>query len=46
MYYEAVKKRAEPYNNLVGEQPEMRRDTIDLIVLERDKDPLRAKFNL
>jgi hypothetical protein len=29
--YEAAKKRAEPYNKIVGELPEMRRDTIDLV---------------
>jgi hypothetical protein len=28
MSYEAAKKRAEPYNKIVGELPEMRRDTI------------------
>ncbi len=29
--YEAAKKRAEPYNKIVGELPEMRKDTIALI---------------
>ena len=29
--YEAAKKRAEPYNKIVDELPEMRRDTIDLV---------------
>ena len=29
--YEAAKKRAEPYNKIVGELPEMRRDTVDLV---------------
>ena len=29
--YEAAKKRAEPYTKLVGELPEMRRDTADLV---------------
>jgi uncharacterized protein YecE (DUF72 family) len=31
MSYEAAKKRAQPYNKLVGELPEMRRDTVDLV---------------
>ncbi len=31
MSYEAAKKRAEPYNKIVGELPEMRRDTVDLV---------------
>ena len=29
--YEAAKKRAEPYNKIVGELPEMRRDTVSLV---------------
>ena len=29
--YEAAKKRAEPYNKIVGELPEMRRDTVNLV---------------
>jgi uncharacterized protein YecE (DUF72 family) len=29
--YEAAKKRAEPYNKIVGELPEMRRDTVTLV---------------
>ena len=29
--YEAAKKRAEPYNKIVGELPEMWRDTVDLV---------------
>jgi uncharacterized protein YecE (DUF72 family) len=29
--YEEAKKRAEPYNKIVGELPEMRRDTVDLV---------------
>ena len=29
--YEAAKKRAEPYNKIVGELYEMRRDTVDLV---------------
>lgn len=29
--YEAAKKRAEPYNKIVGELPDMRRDTVDLV---------------
>src|SRR5215472_13680260 len=29
--YEAAKKRAEPYNKIVGELPEMRRDTAELV---------------
>lgn len=29
--YEAAKKRAEPYTKIVGELPEMRRDTVDLV---------------
>lgn len=29
--YEAAKKRAEPYNKIVGELPEMRKDTVRLI---------------
>jgi hypothetical protein len=28
MSYEAAKKRAEPYTKIVGELPEMRRDTV------------------
>ena len=31
MSYEAAKARAEPYNKIVGELPEMRRDTIELV---------------
>jgi len=31
MTYEAAKKRAAPYNTIVGELPEMRRDTIHLV---------------
>lgn len=31
MSYEEAKKRAEPYNKIVGELPEMRRDTVDLV---------------
>ena len=31
MSYEAAKKRAEPYNKIVDELPEMRRDTVDLV---------------
>ncbi len=31
MIYEAAKKRAEPYNKIVGELPEMRRDTVNLV---------------
>jgi len=31
MTYEAAKKRAEPYNKIVGELPEMRRETVDLV---------------
>ena len=29
--YEEAKKRAEPYNKIVGELPEMRRDSVDLV---------------
>ena len=29
--YEAAKKRAEPYNKIVGELPETRRDTVSLV---------------
>ena len=29
--YEAAKKRAEPYDKIVGELPEMRRETVDLV---------------
>ncbi len=29
--YEAAKKRAEPYNKIVGELPEMRQDTVSLV---------------
>ena len=29
--YEAAKKRAEPYDKIVGELPEMRRDTVELV---------------
>ena len=29
--YEAAKKQAEPYNKIVGELPEMRRDTVELV---------------
>lgn len=31
MTYEAARQRAQPYNKIVGELPEMRRDTINLI---------------
>ena len=31
MSYEAAKKRAEPYNKLVGELPDMRRETVELV---------------
>jgi len=31
MSYEAAKKRAEPYNKLVGELPDMRRETVHLV---------------
>jgi hypothetical protein len=31
MSYEAAKKRAEPYTKIVGELPDMRRDTVLLI---------------
>jgi len=31
MSYEAAKKRAEPYDKLVGELPEMRREIVDLV---------------
>ena len=31
MSYEAAKKRAEPYNKIVGELPEMRKETVELI---------------
>ena len=31
MSYEAAKKRAEPYNKIVGELPQMRRETVDLV---------------
>jgi uncharacterized protein YecE (DUF72 family) len=31
MSYEAAKKRAEPYNKIVAELPEMRRDTVSLV---------------
>ena len=31
MTFEAAKKRAAPYNTIVGELPEMRKDTVDLI---------------
>ena len=29
--YEAAKKRAEPYTKIVGELPEMRRETVELV---------------
>jgi hypothetical protein len=29
--YEVAKKRAESYNKIVGELPEMRRDTVSLV---------------
>src|SRR5205823_7509382 len=29
--YKAAKKRAEPYTKIVGELPEMRRDTVELV---------------
>jgi septum formation topological specificity factor MinE len=29
--YEVAKKRAEPYTKIVGELPEMRRDTVELV---------------
>jgi uncharacterized protein YecE (DUF72 family) len=31
MSYEAAKKRAEPYNKIVGELPDMRRETVSLV---------------
>lgn len=31
MSYESVKKQAEPYTKIVGELPEMRRDTVELV---------------
>ena len=31
MAYEAAKKRAEPYTKIVGELPETRRDTVELV---------------
>lgn len=31
MSYEAAKKRAEPYTKIVGELPEMRRDTVEMV---------------
>lgn len=31
MSYEAAKKRPEPYNKIVEELPEMRRDTVELV---------------
>ncbi|UVT19983.1 MAG: DUF72 domain-containing protein [Nitrospira sp.] len=31
MSYEAAKKRAEPYNKMVRELPDMRRDTMELV---------------
>ena len=31
MSYEAAKKRAEQYTKIVGELPEMRRDTVELV---------------
>jgi hypothetical protein len=31
MTYEAAKQRAEPYTKIVGELPEMRRDTVTLV---------------
>ena len=31
MSYEAAKKRAEPYTKIVGELPEMRRETVELV---------------
>ena len=31
MSYEAAKKRSEPYTKIVGELPEMRRETVELV---------------
>ena len=31
MTYEAAKKRAAPYDKIVGELPEMRRETVELV---------------
>jgi hypothetical protein len=31
MTYEAAKKRAEPYNKIVEELPEMKRETVELV---------------
>ena len=31
IFYEAAKKRVEPYNKIVGELPEIRRDTVNLV---------------
>ena len=39
--YEAAKKRAEPYSKIVGELPEMRRDTVSL-VKQADAENRRA----
>jgi len=33
--YEAAQKRAEPYNQLAGELPEMRKETVSLAIDER-----------
>jgi uncharacterized protein YecE (DUF72 family) len=37
MSYEAAKKRAEPYDKIVSELPEMRRDTVDLVKKAMDE---------
>ena len=31
MSYEAAKKRAEPYTKIVGELPEMRKESVNLV---------------
>ncbi|MEP6957239.1 MAG: hypothetical protein ABI980_00790 [Nitrospirota bacterium] len=38
MSYEAAKKRAAPYNKLVGELPEMRQETVQLVRKALDKN--------
>jgi hypothetical protein len=36
--YEAAKKRSEPYNQIVGELPEMRRGTVNLVKTTIEKN--------
>ncbi len=52
MSYEVAKKRTEPYHKIVGELPEMRRDTVELVKKAMKKQrracklpPPRSRFS-